>query len=160
MVSIGGHTVLHLASANRHREVVKRLVDAGARVNVRNAHGNTPLHSAAATGTSDVLSVSRLSRIERIVVVENVVAPRQMSRAEAVVSRGVFFRVLGSKMHHRDVSCTTQGQHSGVGVDSPCEPCGLSPPSLLLKRPHVQVRRGSSVAIFCRASTRFPKGQH
>lgn len=62
-VSIGGHTVLHLASANRHSEVVKRLVDAGARVNVRNAHGNTPLHSAAATGTVDVLSVSCSSRI-------------------------------------------------------------------------------------------------
>ena len=58
MVSIGGHTVLHLASANRHCDVVKRLVEAGARVNVRNAHGNTPLHSAAATGTVDVLLVS------------------------------------------------------------------------------------------------------
>lgn len=57
-VSIGGHTVLHLASANRHCDVVKRLVEAGARVNVRNAHGNTPLHSAAATGTVDILLVS------------------------------------------------------------------------------------------------------
>lgn len=58
ITSIGGHTVLHLASANRHLEVVKRLVDAGARVNSRNAHGNTALHSAAATGTVDVFRVS------------------------------------------------------------------------------------------------------
>lgn len=57
-LAIGGHTALHLASANRHCEVVKRLVEAGALVNARNAHGNTPLHSAAATGTIDVLSVS------------------------------------------------------------------------------------------------------
>lgn len=61
-VSIGGHTVLHLASANRHCEVVKSLVEAGASVNVRNAHGNTPLHSAAATGTVDVLLVSTRAR--------------------------------------------------------------------------------------------------
>lgn len=50
--------MLHLASANRHCEVVKRLVEAGGRVNARNSHGNTPVHSAAATGTVDVLSVS------------------------------------------------------------------------------------------------------
>ena len=63
-VSIGGHTVLHLASANRHCDVVKRLVEAGARVNVRNAHGNTPLHSAAATGTVEVLLVSGDCRLQ------------------------------------------------------------------------------------------------
>lgn len=59
-LAIGGHTVLHLATANRHCQVVKRLVEAGALVDARNAHGNTALHSAAATGTIDVLSVSGL----------------------------------------------------------------------------------------------------
>ncbi|CAM9809978.1 unnamed protein product [Ascophyllum nodosum] len=50
------HTVLHVAAANRHRGVVECLVEAGASIEAQNAHGNTPLHSAAATGTLEVMT--------------------------------------------------------------------------------------------------------
>lgn len=58
MASAAGHSVLHVAAANRHCSVVERLVEAGACTDAQNAHGNTPLHSAAATGTVDVMLVS------------------------------------------------------------------------------------------------------
>lgn len=48
--------MLHVAAANRHCDVVKCLVEAGASIEVQNAYGNTPLHSAAATGTLEVMS--------------------------------------------------------------------------------------------------------
>lgn len=57
--SEAGHTPLHVAAANRHCDVVRRLAEAGASIEAQNSHGNTPLHSAAATGTVDVVSVSR-----------------------------------------------------------------------------------------------------
>lgn len=59
MASAAGHSVLHVAAANRHCSVVESLVEAGAFTGAQNAHGNTPLHSAAATGTVDVMLVSR-----------------------------------------------------------------------------------------------------
>lgn len=62
LASAAGHSVLHVASANRHCAVVESLVEAGAFTDAQNAHGNTPLHSAAATGTVDVVLVSHCAR--------------------------------------------------------------------------------------------------
>lgn len=116
MVSIGGHTVLHLASANRHCDVVKRLVEAGARVNVRNAHGNTPLHSAAATGTVDVLLVSccasilahSFSRVGWCCTARLKRTFFALHRDDSRPRRGVFFLVFfffcEKKNRHHDVS--------------------------------------------------------
>ena len=114
MVSIGGHTVLHLASANRHCDVVKRLVEAGARVNVRNAHGNTPLHSAAATGTVDVLLVSCCASILAHSLVESAGVARHDSKGRFSLSTGTILAPAGvsffsyyfflRKNRHHDVS--------------------------------------------------------
>ena len=65
------HTVLHVAAANRHRGVVECLVEAGASIEAQNAHGNTPLHSAAATGTLEVMTVRNIFPSSFVVAVSS-----------------------------------------------------------------------------------------
>ena len=45
-----GSTPLHLAAREARLSVVKYLVERGANVNVRDNHGNTPLHEAVEGG--------------------------------------------------------------------------------------------------------------
>jgi len=42
----GGYTPLHNACVRDHLDMVKLLLNAGADVNAKNIHGNTPLHPA------------------------------------------------------------------------------------------------------------------
>ncbi|CAD7695433.1 unnamed protein product [Ostreobium quekettii] len=50
-------SALHFAAANGHTDVVARLLQAGATVNPRNEHGNTPLHWASLNGHREVVSL-------------------------------------------------------------------------------------------------------
>eukprot|EP00232_Nephroselmis_pyriformis_P027558 CAMPEP_0182864532 /NCGR_PEP_ID=MMETSP0034_2-20130328/7219_1 /TAXON_ID=156128 /ORGANISM="Nephroselmis pyriformis, Strain CCMP717" /LENGTH=152 /DNA_ID=CAMNT_0024996791 /DNA_START=177 /DNA_END=632 /DNA_ORIENTATION=- len=50
-------TALHMACANGHADIVKRLVDAGADLSVSNAEKNTPLHWACLNGKVEVVKV-------------------------------------------------------------------------------------------------------
>lgn len=50
-----GRTALHLAAANGHLTAAKALVEAGAKVNVRDVAGYSPLHQAATEGHEEIV---------------------------------------------------------------------------------------------------------
>jgi ankyrin repeat protein len=54
---IGRHTPLHVAATRGHYRVIGRLVDATADVNSTTATGAAPLHFAAASGSSDAMTL-------------------------------------------------------------------------------------------------------
>ena len=53
-----GHAVpLHVASRNAHTEIVRRLIEAGAKVNIKDDGGDTPLMLAARSGSAEVVQL-------------------------------------------------------------------------------------------------------
>ena len=53
----GGSTSLHLAAKEGHKQTVLRLLDRGAKLNLRENNGRTPFHWAAERGHKDVVQV-------------------------------------------------------------------------------------------------------
>lgn len=53
-----GETSLHLAARNARADASKRLLDAGAEVNLQDNTGRTPLHAAVAADAMGVFQVS------------------------------------------------------------------------------------------------------
>ena len=54
---IHGATMLHLAVANGHTELVQALVDKGADVHIPAIQGTTPLHMAANNGHQNIMNI-------------------------------------------------------------------------------------------------------
>jgi hypothetical protein len=53
----GGHTPLHFAAAQDHKDVVELLLASKAEVNAKNVVGLTPLHCAASQGHKDIVKL-------------------------------------------------------------------------------------------------------
>jgi ankyrin repeat protein len=53
----GNAVPLHVASRNAHIEIVRRLIEAGAKVNVKDDGGDTPLLLAARSGSAEVVQL-------------------------------------------------------------------------------------------------------
>ena len=53
--TLGGESLLHVATKSGHLSMVKLLLEKGAEINVQDESGNTPLHYASANGKKDVV---------------------------------------------------------------------------------------------------------
>ena len=53
----GNARPLHVASRNAHTEIVRRLIEAGAKVNIKDDDGDTPLLLAARSGSAEVVQL-------------------------------------------------------------------------------------------------------
>ena len=53
----GNAQPLHVASRNGHTEIVRRLIEAGAKVNIKDDDGDTPLLLAARSGSAEVVQL-------------------------------------------------------------------------------------------------------
>jgi ankyrin repeat protein len=103
-----GRTALHLAALRFRHEAVKRLLDAGAAVNARDARGMTPLHVLAAAGPADGDEVDEL-----LATVAEVLLSRGADLAAADASG--FSALQYAADHHRDRLAALLRKHRAGG---------------------------------------------
>ncbi len=56
VTDFNGNTPLHLAASLKNVDVVKALINGGAKVKVQNSKGSTPLHNAAKSGSPEIVA--------------------------------------------------------------------------------------------------------
>ncbi|MDQ7823923.1 MAG: ankyrin repeat domain-containing protein [Candidatus Eremiobacteraeota bacterium] len=93
---LGGNTPLHMASMFCDREVVKAMLDRGAKVNVKNVTGATPLHFAARSGNMEAAALL-IKRGADINASAQGLTPLQIARACNREKCARFLKARGAK---------------------------------------------------------------
>ncbi len=101
------HSPLHIAARYGHDGVVRRLIDAGARVSEADAHGFTPAHLAAASGHARVVEALLAGGADVAAKSNNGATPFALAKAaklrdvEAALERATIAQTEGSKARER-----------------------------------------------------------